>query len=561
MTVNSSPPVFTSAASTTFSENNADSFSVTAKGDTPIAYTETGTLPSGVTLASNGTLSGIPAFLTAGTYPITITATDVHHATTTQSFTLKVSTSPPVFTSAASTTFSENNAGTFSVTAKGDTPIAYTEKGTLPTGVTLAGNGTLSGTPAFLTAGTYPITITATDVNHATTTQAFTLKVSTSPPVFTSATSTTFSENNAGTFSVTANGDTPIAFTETGALPSGVTLAGNGTLSGTPAFANRRDLPDHRHRGRLLRRHHHPGLHLDGDRLATGVHLGGIGHLQREQRRNLLGDGQRGHADRLHRDGGPALRVSPWPATAPCRAHRPFGTAGTYPITVTATDSNHTTTTQAFTLTVTASPPVFTSAASATFSEHHAGTFSVAARGDKPIAYTETGALPAGVTLASDGTLSGTPAIPDRRHLPDHRHRHRRPPCHHHPGLHLGRLASAPVFTSAASTTFTAPHAGTFAVTARGDKPIAYTENGGPALRGHPGQQRHPVGHTGSRGRRHLPDHRHRYRHPRQEGQPTFRPRRRSGSGHHQCRLGIVHRRHGLLLHRDHLGVPGRVAG
>ena len=160
-----SAPVFTSAASTTFGENSAGTFAVTATGDTPITFTEIGALPSGVTLGADGTLSGTPGSGTAGSYPITITATDANSATTTQSFTLTVGASAPVFTSAASTTFSENNAGTFAVTATGDTPITFTESGALPSGVTLGTDGTLSGTPGSGTAGSYPITITATDAN------------------------------------------------------------------------------------------------------------------------------------------------------------------------------------------------------------------------------------------------------------------------------------------------------------------------------------------------------------------------------------------------------------
>ena len=92
-----------------------------------------------------------------------------------------MTTSAPVFTSTASKTFTETNAGTFSVTATGDTPIGFTETGALPSGVTLASNGTLSGTPAAGTAGSYPITITATDANSNTATQAFTLTVNPAP--------------------------------------------------------------------------------------------------------------------------------------------------------------------------------------------------------------------------------------------------------------------------------------------------------------------------------------------------------------------------------------------
>ncbi|MGA3147783.1 MAG: putative Ig domain-containing protein, partial [Acidimicrobiales bacterium] len=483
LTVNSSPPVFTSAASATFSENNAGAFSVAAKGDTPITYTETGALPSGVTLASNGSLSGIPAFLTAGTYPITVTATDVHHATTTQSFTLKVATSPPVFTSAATTTFSENNAGSFSVTAKGDTPIAYTEKGALPSGVTLAGNGTLSGTPAFLTAGTYPITVTATDVNHATTTQSFTLKVTTSPPVFTSAATSTFSENNAGTFSVTAKGDTPIAFTETGALPSGVTLAGNGTLSGTPAFHTAGTYPitvtvvdsdgATTTQDFTLTVTASPPVFTSAASATFGENTAGTFSVA------ATGDSPIAYTEKGVLPPGVTLADGVTLAADGTLSGTPaFGTAGTYPITITATDANHATTTQTFALTVTASPPVFTSAVSATLSENHAGTFRMAARGDKPIAYTEAGALPAGVTLDSDGTLSGTPQFGTAGTYPitvtgtD---------FHHATTTQVFTVdvsASPPVFTSAASTTFIATHAGTFSVVARGDRPIAYTETG-----------------------------------------------------------------------------------
>ena len=104
-------PVFTSAASTTFAENTAGTFSVTATGNSGITFSETGSLPSGVTLGSNGTLAGTPALGTAGTYPITITATDASSNTSTQSFTLTVTATAPSITSAASTTFAENTAG------------------------------------------------------------------------------------------------------------------------------------------------------------------------------------------------------------------------------------------------------------------------------------------------------------------------------------------------------------------------------------------------------------------------------------------------------------------
>ena len=174
-------PTITSAVSTTFAENSPGTFTVTATGDTPISFTESGKLPAGVTLLANGTLSGTPAFGTAGSYPVTITATDANANKGTQSFTLTVNASGPTFTSAASTTFTVSDAGSFAVTATGDTPISFSEVGTLPSGVSLTTSGTLSGSPAAATAGSYSITITATDANSGRATQPFTLTVDPAP--------------------------------------------------------------------------------------------------------------------------------------------------------------------------------------------------------------------------------------------------------------------------------------------------------------------------------------------------------------------------------------------
>jgi subtilase family serine protease len=202
-----STPVFTSPASTTFAENKVGTFAVTATGVTPITYAETGALPTGVTLTGSGVLSGTPAFGTARSYPITITATDAHGDTSSQAFTLEVNASPPVFTSGTSTTFTALSAGSFPVTANGDAPIGFTETGSLPSGVTLAPNGTLSGTPTSGTVGSYPITVEATDANSNTSTQPFTLKVINTPPT----TSMLVPSNGAAVHGMTATLDATAA--------------------------------------------------------------------------------------------------------------------------------------------------------------------------------------------------------------------------------------------------------------------------------------------------------------------------------------------------------------
>jgi Domain of unknown function (DUF1929)/PKD domain/Putative Ig domain len=151
----------------------------------------------------------------------------------------------PAITSANSTTFTVGTAGSFMVTATGSPTPSLSETGALPGGVTFKdngnGTGTLSGTPASGTAGTYSLTFTASNGVGTAASQSFTLTVGSggTAPSITSANSTAFTVGTAGSFTVTATGSPTPSLSETGALPSGVTFKdngnGTGTLSGTPA--------------------------------------------------------------------------------------------------------------------------------------------------------------------------------------------------------------------------------------------------------------------------------------------------------------------------------------
>src|SRR5208282_1433411 len=197
------------------------------------------------TFVNNGngtaTLAGTPAAGTAGTYPITITASNGVGSNATQTFTLTVDTAP-VITSASKATFTVGSAGTFTVTTTGTPTPSITGTGALPSGVSFTDNGngtaTLAGTPAVGTGGTYSLNIKAQNGLGNGATQTFTLTVDQAPAI-TSASSATFTIGQSGSFTVTASGFPIAALSETGALPSGVTFVDNGnntaTLSGIPA--------------------------------------------------------------------------------------------------------------------------------------------------------------------------------------------------------------------------------------------------------------------------------------------------------------------------------------
>jgi uncharacterized repeat protein (TIGR01451 family) len=94
-------------------------------------------------------------------------------------------TDAPAITSADNTTFTEGSGGTFTVTTTGIPTPELSEDGALPSGVTFVDNGdgtaTLAGAPDPGTAGSYPITITASNETPPDGTQNFTLTVDGGP--------------------------------------------------------------------------------------------------------------------------------------------------------------------------------------------------------------------------------------------------------------------------------------------------------------------------------------------------------------------------------------------
>ena len=186
---------------------------MTTTGSPNAALTTVGTLPAWLSFTDNGngtgTLAGTPPAGAGGTYTGR-SRPPASAGSTTQSFTLTVNESPTI-TSADHTTFQAGSAGSFTVTTVAGFPVAtaLSKTGSLPSGVTFTDNGdgtaTLAGTPAAGTAGSYPITISASNGASTPAIQSFTLTVVASP-VFTSADHTTFVAGSAGSFSVTTSG-------------------------------------------------------------------------------------------------------------------------------------------------------------------------------------------------------------------------------------------------------------------------------------------------------------------------------------------------------------------
>src|SRR5215469_2110219 len=125
----------------------------------------------------------------------------------------------------------------YTFTASGGTPpLSWTESGSPPPGLTLSASGQLSGKPP--RAGTYPFSVTVTDSSMppVTTSRAVSLKINDSSIVIAAATPPSgYTSNPYPWFGFSASGGSPpYAWKASGALPPGLTLGNNGTVSGIP---------------------------------------------------------------------------------------------------------------------------------------------------------------------------------------------------------------------------------------------------------------------------------------------------------------------------------------
>ncbi len=167
-------PAITSAATKTFVAGTAGKFQLVATGFPVPTFSETETVPIGVTLSKTGVITTTAA-TPPGTYKFTITASNGFGTAATQTFTLVI-VKAPLITSVATTKFATGKVSTFTFTATGFPAPTFSETGTLPVGVTFTQAGVLSSngkTPA----GKYTITVTARNSVGSAAPQVFKLVV------------------------------------------------------------------------------------------------------------------------------------------------------------------------------------------------------------------------------------------------------------------------------------------------------------------------------------------------------------------------------------------------
>ena len=389
-----------------------------ATGGTP-PYTwsvASGALPSGLSISSAGVISGTP--IAAGTFSVTLQATDSAQAIATKAYSvtvaaatvpLSITTQAPLAGGVVGVAYTQ----AFSATG-GTAPYTWSVlagAGFLPTGLTLSAAGSLTGTPA-LFAGDFPFTVQVADAAGRTATKAFTLTVA---GVLSIATANPLPEATVGAsynFALDlVGGRAPFVWSiASGALPAGVSLnTSTGSLSGTPSAAGSFAFT--------------VAVAAGGQNatkaftLTVGVPLsittptplpGGVAGVPYTQAFAATG----GTSPYGWSVSTGALPTGLTLSGAGSLTGTPTA-AGTFNFTIQLGDFAGRTATASFTITVTAGLTITTTLPDGTVGTAYSQTLAAAGGSGTLTWSVSTGALPDGITLnSSAGSLSGTPSAP-----------------------------------------------------------------------------------------------------------------------------------------------------
>ncbi|MGD0681438.1 MAG: Ig-like domain repeat protein [Terracidiphilus sp.] len=456
--------------------------------NSPVTFTAPSTGASGtfnnssttitVTTSSSGVANAGTFTANSNTGAYSVTAS-VSGLATPATFSLTNAQAPSI-TSANSATFIVNSPVSFTVTTTGYPAVNLTVTNVLNAipGVTIPSSGTgtiaFSGTPT--APGTETFTITASNGFGTAATQNFTLTVNQAPSI-TSANNATFITGTAGSFTVTANGYPTPTISETGTLPSGVTFSA-GTFSGTPAAGTGGSYPFTITASNGVSPNATQSFSLIVDQ-APAFTSGGS---------TTFTVGTSGSFT-VTATSYPAPTFAVTAGTLPSgvtfsagvlSGTPAAGTGGSYPITITASNSISPNATQSFTLTVDQAPSI-TSTNNATFIANSPVSFTVTTTGYPAVTLTVSNiqnAIP-GVTIPSSGsgtiTFSGTPTASGTETLTITASNGVGAPVTQNFTLTVNY---APSITSVNNATFTTGTAGTFTVTSNGIPTPTLSETG-----------------------------------------------------------------------------------
>ena len=232
LSVTDSALEFTSNGSIALMRGVYSSHIITTTGSGPVTFRTSGDFPDGLSLSAGSNsalLEGIPT--TAGTYNFTLFAENGID-TVSKDMAITV-TEPAVITTHYLSDGVKGEPYDFKFDALNEAALSWSMLGDVP-GLALTSDGRLTGTP--VEAGNFEVVIAAALPEDSLVSDAklFGLTILERPEITAATLPDGVKGSPYGTHVLTAEGTGPLAWSLDGALPAGLSLAGNGYIFGTP---------------------------------------------------------------------------------------------------------------------------------------------------------------------------------------------------------------------------------------------------------------------------------------------------------------------------------------
>jgi len=234
-TVTSNPPVTSAVSATVAANSSANPITLNLSGGAATSVAVASAASHGTATASGTSITYTPTVGYSGTDSFTYTATNASGTSSPSTVTLTVN-APPITlgpTTLPNGTVSTPYSQTISASG-GAAPYTYTiTSGTMPTGMSLSTlSGAFSGTP--FTVGTYNFTLTATDSNSATGSLAYSITVNGNPPIASAVSATVAANSSANSIALSLSGGAATSVAVASAASHGTATASGTSITYTP---------------------------------------------------------------------------------------------------------------------------------------------------------------------------------------------------------------------------------------------------------------------------------------------------------------------------------------
>jgi len=209
-----------------------------SQGTAPYSYAlNAGSLPSGLSLDSTGTLGGTPT--ASGFFSFTVQATDSYGATGSQSYTLAIAVQPPVANASSATVAANSSANSITLNISGGAASSVAVASQAANGMATASGSSISYTPAAGYSGTDSFSYTASNASGTSAPATVTVTVTAPTLLIAPSALPAGTEGQAYNQGLTASqGAAPYSYAVTGSLPTGLSFdPATGQITGTPTAA------------------------------------------------------------------------------------------------------------------------------------------------------------------------------------------------------------------------------------------------------------------------------------------------------------------------------------